>query len=129
MCAVDYIFYNNVHHGLTSIPISSTPVSVPGFPLFVHGDLPSFLCSSEGSSAAYLERALNQFSNLDKANCILVNTFYNLEDEVVNSMSKVCPLLTIGPTVPSIYMDKLICEDKNYCPNLFTLDSSAGITG
>ncbi|XP_022722111.1 UDP-glycosyltransferase 74F2-like [Durio zibethinus] len=126
MCAVDYIYYN-VHHGLLSLPVSSTPVSLPGLPLLEHGDLPSFLCSSEGSYAAYLKRALNQFSNLDKADCILVNTFYNLEDEVVDSMSKVCPLLTIGPTVPSIYLDKRIPDDKNYGVNLFTLDYSTSI--
>ncbi|XWS09459.1 hypothetical protein CRYUN_Cryun40dG0086400 [Craigia yunnanensis] len=126
MCAVDYIYYN-VHHGLLSLPISWTPVSIPGLPLLEHGDLPSFVCSSEGSYAAYLGRALNQFNNLEKADCILVNTFYNLEDEVVDSMSKVCPLLTVGPTVPSIYMDKRIPDDKNYGLNLFTLDSSTSI--
>ncbi|KAK4854686.1 hypothetical protein QYF36_000204 [Acer negundo] len=42
---------------------------------------------------------LNQFSNADKAHFVLVNTFYNLEQEVVDSMSKFCPLLTIGPTM------------------------------
>lgn len=81
MCAVDYIYYN-VHHGLLPLPISMVPVSIPGLPLLEHGDLPSFVCSSEGSYAAYLGRALNQFSNLDKADFILVNTFYDLEDQV-----------------------------------------------
>ncbi|XVF65873.1 hypothetical protein PTKIN_Ptkin09bG0286000 [Pterospermum kingtungense] len=126
MCAVDYIYYN-VHHGLLPLPVSSTPVSIPGLPSLEHEDLPSFVCSSEGSYAAYLGRALNQFSNLDKADFILVNTFYNLEDKVVDSMSKACPLLTVGPTVPSIYMDKQILDDKNYGLNLFTLDSSTSI--
>lgn len=42
-------------------------------------------------------------------------------------MSKECPLLTIGPTVPSIYMDKRIPDDKSYGLNLFTLDSSTSI--
>ncbi|XVF65869.1 hypothetical protein PTKIN_Ptkin09bG0285800 [Pterospermum kingtungense] len=126
MCAVDYIYYN-VHHGLLSLPVSSSPVSIPGLPLLEQGDLPSLVCSAEGPYAAYLERALNQFPNLDKADFILVNTFYNLEDKVVDSMSKACPLLTVGPTVPSIYMDRRILDDKNYGLNLFTLDSSTSI--
>lgn len=41
-------------------------------------------------------------------------------------MSKVIsPLLTIGPTIPSIYLDKRIENDKDYDLNLFKLDSSS----
>ena len=39
-------------------------------------------------------------------------------------MAKVCPLLTIGPTIPSIYLDNRIEDDKDYGLDLFTTDSS-----
>ncbi|XVE80839.1 hypothetical protein DITRI_Ditri15bG0012700 [Diplodiscus trichospermus] len=126
MCTVDYIYYF-VQNGTLCLPISFTPVSIPGLPLLELQDLPSFLCYAEGSYAAFLDIVLNQFSNLDKADCILINTFYNLEEEWLDSMSKLWPLLTIGPSVPSFYMDKRILEDRNYGLNLFPLDSSTSI--
>ncbi|XP_007033647.2 PREDICTED: UDP-glycosyltransferase 74F1 [Theobroma cacao] len=123
MCAVNYIYYN-VHHKLLNLPICSTPISIPGLPLLQPGDLPSFVCSSEGSYIAYLGRVLNQFKNIDKADFILINTFYKLENEAVESMSKVYPVLTIGPTVPSIYLDKPVENDKAYGLDLFDFNSS-----
>ncbi|XVE80837.1 hypothetical protein DITRI_Ditri15bG0012500 [Diplodiscus trichospermus] len=126
MCAVDYIFYV-VRNGTLSLPISSTPVSILGLPLLELEDCPSFVCSAEGSYVAYLERMLNQYLNLDKADCIIINTFYSLEEEVVDSMSKVWPLLTVGPSVPSFYMDKRIPDDRNYGLNILSLDSSTSI--
>ncbi|XWS09462.1 hypothetical protein CRYUN_Cryun40dG0086600 [Craigia yunnanensis] len=123
MCAVNYIYYN-VHHGFLNLPVSSTPVSIPGLPLLHPGDLPSFVCSSEGSYIAYLGRVLNQFNNIHKADFILLNTFHKLEDEAVDAMSKVYPLLTIGPTVPSMYLDKRVENDRSYGLDLFNFNSS-----
>lgn len=37
-------------------------------------------------------------------------------------MSKVSPLLTIGPTIPSIYLDNRVENDNDYGLNLFTSD-------
>ncbi|XP_059445918.1 UDP-glycosyltransferase 74F2-like [Corylus avellana] len=119
-CAVNLIYYY-VHHGLLKLPISSTPISIPGLPPLELQDMPSFV-SVSGSYPAYFEMVLNQFSNTDKADWVLVNTFYKLEVEVVDSMSKVCPLLTIGPTIPSIYLDNRVENDNDYGLNLFTID-------
>ncbi|KAK9265582.1 hypothetical protein L1049_007414 [Liquidambar formosana] len=124
-CAVNFIYYY-VHHGLLKLPISSPPVSIPGLPLLHLPDMPSFIYVA-GSYPAYFELVANQFSNVDKADWVLVNTFYKLENEVVDSMSKVCPLLTIGPTVPSFYLDKRVENDNDYGLNLFTPDPSASI--
>lgn len=41
---------------------------------------------------------------------------------MVDSMSKVCPLLTIGPTIPSLYSDKRIKGDNDYGMNMFKLE-------
>ncbi|KAF5466510.1 hypothetical protein F2P56_016428 [Juglans regia] len=76
-CAVNFIYYQ-AHHGLLKLPISSTPISIPGFPLLDLEDMPSFI-SVSGSYPAYFALLLNQFSNTDKADWVLVNTFYELE--------------------------------------------------
>ncbi|XP_044465917.1 UDP-glycosyltransferase 74F2-like [Mangifera indica] len=121
-CAVNYIYYL-VYNGLLKLPICSTPVSIPGLPPLEPSDMPSFI-NVAGQYPAYFEMVLNQFSNTDKVDFILVNTFYKLEDEVVDSMPKICPLLTIGPTIPSFYLDNRIEDDKGYDLNLFKLDKS-----
>ncbi|KAK8364811.1 hypothetical protein V6Z12_A02G007500, partial [Gossypium hirsutum] len=126
-CAVNYIYYY-AHNGLLSLPISSsmTPIGIPGLPLLDLRDMPSFIYVA-GSYPSYFELVLNQFSNTDKADFIVVNTFYKLEQEVVDSTSKVMtqPLLTIGPTIPSMYLDKRLEKDKDYDLNLFKLDSTS----
>ncbi|XP_047956184.1 UDP-glycosyltransferase 74F2-like [Salvia hispanica] len=43
-------------------------------------------------------------------------------------MSKVFPVLTIGPTVPSFYLDKRVANDKTYDINLFQSEPSTPIT-
>ncbi|XP_004504205.1 flavonol 7-O-beta-glucosyltransferase UGT74F1 [Cicer arietinum] len=123
MSGVNYIYYY-VHHGLLKLPISSMTISIQGLPLLDIKDTPSFV-NDPGFYPAYYELVMNQFSNIHKADVILVNSFYKLEDKVVDSMSKLCPILTIGPTVPSFYLDKEIPNDKDNDLNLFQLDSSA----
>ncbi|RVW74694.1 UDP-glycosyltransferase 74F2 [Vitis vinifera] len=121
-CAVTYIFYY-VHHGLLTLPVSSPPVSIPGLPLLDLEDMPSFI-SAPDSYPAYLKMVLDQFCNVDKADCILVNSFYKLEDSVVDAMSKVCTLLTIGPTIPSFFSDKRVNDDMAYGLNFFKAHQS-----
>ncbi|XP_034685265.1 UDP-glycosyltransferase 74F2-like [Vitis riparia] len=121
-CAVTYIFYY-VHHGLLTLPVASPPVSIPGLPLLDLEDMPSFI-SAPDSYPAYLKMVLDQFCNVDKADCILVNSFYKLEDSVVDAMSKVCTLLTIGPTIPSFFSDKRVNDDMAYGLNFFKAHQS-----
>ncbi|KAH6821260.1 UDP-glucosyltransferase 74F2 [Perilla frutescens var. hirtella] len=118
-CAVNYVYYY-AHHGLLKLPVvaDSTPVALPGLPPLELPDFPSFIYK-HGTYPAYFELVLNQFINVEKADFVLVNTFYKLEDEIVDSMTKVCPLLTIGPTLPSFYLDNRIENDKKYDINLF----------
>jgi len=50
--------------------------------------------------------------------------------QVVDTMSKEwpTPVLTIGPAVPSLYLDNRIEYDKDYGLNLFYLENIARIT-
>ncbi|KAM7486495.1 hypothetical protein LguiA_002504 [Lonicera macranthoides] len=119
-CAVNYIYYY-VKRGLLTLPVTELPVSMPGMPLMELEDMPSFIYV-DGSYPAYFELVLNQYLNVDKADFVLVNTFYELEEEVVDTMSKISPLLTIGPTIPSSYLDNRLKDNNDYGLNLFHLD-------
>uniref|UniRef100_A0A7N2KU58 Uncharacterized protein n=1 Tax=Quercus lobata TaxID=97700 RepID=A0A7N2KU58_QUELO len=90
--------YDEVHRGLLKLPITSISISIPGLPVLELEDMPSFIRMSN-SYPSYLEL---------------------LE---VDSMSKFCRLLPIGPTIPSFYLDNRVENDKDYGLNLFVLDS------
>ncbi|KAF7149590.1 hypothetical protein RHSIM_Rhsim02G0086400 [Rhododendron simsii] len=79
-CAVNYI-YHHAHYGLLTLPVSSLPVLIPGLPLLELEDMPSFIYV-HGSYPAYFEMVLSQFSNVEKADYVVVNTFYKLEEKV-----------------------------------------------
>jgi pathogen-inducible salicylic acid glucosyltransferase len=82
-CAVDYIFYN-VYREVLRVPVSSTPVLIEGLPLLLElQDLPTFVVLPD-SYPANVKMTMSQFANLDKADWILINTFYKLECEVGN---------------------------------------------
>lgn len=85
MCAVNYIYYY-VHHGLLKLPVSSIPLSIPGLPLLELKDTPSFV-NKPAFYPPYFEMVMNQFSNINKADFFLVNSFYKLEDQVFGFIS------------------------------------------
>ncbi|KAF7150453.1 hypothetical protein RHSIM_Rhsim02G0087200 [Rhododendron simsii] len=98
-CAVNYI-YHHVHHGLLALPVPSFPVSIPGLPLLELEDMPSYIYM-HGSYPAYFEMVLSQFSNVEKADYVVVNTFYKLEEktntnELITTSSKPKPSFS-GP--------------------------------
>ncbi|GAB4825840.1 hypothetical protein Ancab_008713 [Ancistrocladus abbreviatus] len=76
--------YNNVayyaYHGQLSLPLSSTLISVPGLPLLDNEDMPSYL-RLPALYPPHLKAALEQYSNLDRADFMLVNTIYELEEK------------------------------------------------
>ncbi|GER44236.1 UDP-Glycosyltransferase superfamily protein [Striga asiatica] len=85
--------------------------------------MPSFVCVP-GSYPDYFKLVSGQFRNVEKADLVLVNTYYKLEVEAVESMSKIFPILTIGPTLPSFHLDNRVPNDRTYDINLFESNSS-----
>lgn len=79
-CTVNYVYYL-VHHGKLRLPVENPPVRIPGLPSLELKDMPSFIYVS-GSYPAYFEMVLRQFHGIEKADWVLVNTFYELEIEV-----------------------------------------------
>ncbi|XP_010517963.1 PREDICTED: UDP-glycosyltransferase 74F1-like [Camelina sativa] len=106
-CAVNYINYLScTNNGSLTLPIKDLP-------LLELQDLPTFVTPT-GSHLAYFEMVLQQFTNFQKADFVLVNSFHDLDLHEEELLSKVCPVLTIGPTVPSMYLDKQIKSDNDY---------------
>ncbi|KAL6343269.1 hypothetical protein AAG906_022185 [Vitis piasezkii] len=91
-------------------PLEGYTVSIPSMPLLCINDLPSFI---------------NDKTILVK--WILFNTFDKLEEEVMKWMASLRPIKTIGPTVPSMYLDKRLEEDKDYGLSLFKQNVDAYI--
>ncbi|XP_021823305.1 UDP-glycosyltransferase 74G1-like [Prunus avium] len=126
-CAVANIYYH-VHKGLLKVPLADDQslISLPGLPPLDPLDLPSFVYDLEYCPAFY-RVVVGQFSNVDKADWVLCNTFYELEEQVVDWLAKFWPLRTVGPTIPSKYLDERLEDDKEYGVNLFKSDNDACI--
>ncbi|KAK8486443.1 hypothetical protein V6N13_099886 [Hibiscus sabdariffa] len=116
-CAVSTVFYN-VHEGLLKVPIVEPCVSMAGLPLLQARDLPSFVYDIQ-TYPTFTQFLTNQFLSFKKADWVFFNTFTSLENEVVNWMSTLRPIKTIGPTIPSKYLDKRVEDDSDYGIHLF----------
>ncbi|KAJ0239823.1 hypothetical protein HA466_0225460 [Hirschfeldia incana] len=117
-CSVNYVYnLSYINHGSLKPPVKDLP-------FLELQDLPSFL-SVSGSYPAFLEMVLQQFTNFEKADFVLVNSFQELELHEKELLAKVCPVLTIGPTVPSMYIDQRIKSDTDYDLKLFDSKDSA----
>ncbi|KAJ0972234.1 hypothetical protein J5N97_020193 [Dioscorea zingiberensis] len=118
-CAVNTILCHTFQ-GRLSIPFTEPEVLLPGLPGLGPHDLPSFLVDSvDGPYPAYLQLVLNQFSNLEKADEVFINSFHELEPQESEWMKRAWGSKTIGPTVPSKYLDKRVPGDTHYGFNLF----------
>ncbi|XP_059275227.1 UDP-glycosyltransferase 74G1-like [Lycium ferocissimum] len=85
-CAVDNIYYH-VHKGVLKLPPTQDDeeILIPGFLCPIESsDVPSFVISPE--AARILDMLVNQFSNLDKVDWVLINSFYELEKELRDSI-------------------------------------------
>uniref|UniRef100_P0DO74 Mogroside I-E synthase n=1 Tax=Siraitia grosvenorii TaxID=190515 RepID=GT742_SIRGR len=109
--AVNHIL-NHVYGGSLSIPApENTAVSLPSMPVLQAEDLPAFPDDPE----VVMNFMTSQFSNFQDAKWIFFNTFDQLEckkqSQVVNWMADRWPIKTVGPTIPSAYLDDGRLED------------------
>lgn len=82
-CAVNAI-YGQVWEGKIEMPVRAGPVQLTGLPMLELGELPSFILEP-GVYPAYAELLTKQFMDLDKADEVLINSFYELETGVTLS--------------------------------------------
>ncbi|MED6222765.1 hypothetical protein PIB30_067533 [Stylosanthes scabra] len=124
-CAVNNIYFH-VYKKWLELPLSESEYLIPGLTKLTPLDLPSFLYDY-GSYPGYFDIIRNQFSNIHKADWVLANTFYELEPQVVNWLKEIWPLKTIGPCVPSMYLDKRILDDNDYGVSIYDQNTDACI--
>ena len=80
--AVDSIYYH-VNKGKLKFPLMKDEknITFPGLPTFEPWDLPTLLLESQPGDPV-LNLVVGQFSNIEEADWILCNSFYELEIEV-----------------------------------------------
>ncbi|XP_004493041.1 UDP-glycosyltransferase 74G1 [Cicer arietinum] len=112
--SVNSIFYN-VHIGKLKVPIiEQNEISLPLLPTLEIGDMPSFFLP-KGQNQVLLDLMVGQFSNIDKADWILCNSLYDIEKKVVDWTMKIWPKFrSIGPSIPSMFLDKRLKDDEAY---------------
>ncbi|KAJ1443616.1 UDP-glycosyltransferase family, conserved site [Sesbania bispinosa] len=111
--SVNSIYYH-VHLGNLRVPLTQDEISLPLLPKLQHCDMPSFF-STHGENPVLLDLLVGQFSNIHKANWILCNSFYEMEKEVADWTMKIwSKFRTIGPSIPSMFLDKRLKDDEDY---------------
>ncbi|KAB2607427.1 UDP-glucose glucosyltransferase [Pyrus ussuriensis x Pyrus communis] len=96
---IPWFLYINKPCKAVRFPTETEPnldVQLPGMPLLKHDEIPSFLHPSDRFQV--LGRAiLGQFKKLSKSMYVLINTFQELEPEVIEHMSQFCMVKPVGP--------------------------------
>ncbi|GAB4838822.1 hypothetical protein Ancab_028364 [Ancistrocladus abbreviatus] len=97
-CA-SFLSYYYYYHGLVPFPHEKElhiGVEIPTLPHFKWDEIPSFLHPT--TPYPFLRRAiLGQFGNLSKPFCVLMDTFQELEHEIIELATKLCPIKPVGP--------------------------------
>ncbi|GAV69561.1 UDPGT domain-containing protein [Cephalotus follicularis] len=105
--AIYYRFYNK----LNPFPTLTNPnmnVELPGMPLLLTEDLPSFVLPSNPFDS-FTELLSFGFQNMRAYKWVLGNSFFELEKDAIESMAEICPIRPVGPLVPP----SLLGEDQN----------------
>ncbi|KAK2351760.1 UDP-glycosyltransferase 74G1 [Trifolium repens] len=111
--SVNSIYYH-VLVGKLGVPLDVQEITLPVLPLLQYKDMPSFLINYE-KDPSFLDLAVGQFSNIDQADWILCNSFYELDEEVADWIMKIWPnFRNIGPSIPSMFLDERIKYDEDY---------------
>uniref|UniRef100_M8CWY6 Limonoid UDP-glucosyltransferase n=1 Tax=Aegilops tauschii TaxID=37682 RepID=M8CWY6_AEGTA len=91
-CAVFSLYYHHVH-GLVEFPPEDdldARVNLPGLPALSVADVPSFLLPSNPYKLL-TDAILKQFRTIHKASWVFVNSFYELEPDVVDALPGISP--------------------------------------
>ncbi|OEL23059.1 Cinnamate beta-D-glucosyltransferase [Dichanthelium oligosanthes] len=103
-CAVFSLYYHHVH-GLVEFPPEDDPeakFTLPGLPEMSVADVPSFLLPSNPFKLL-ADAIIAQFRTIGRASWVLVNSFTELERDVVAALPGVTPrppeLIPVGPLI------------------------------
>nr|BBB21218.1 UDP-glycosyltransferase superfamily protein [Eucalyptus camaldulensis] len=104
-CAL-YAIYYRFYNKLNFFQILTCPgmrLELPGLPSLGMQDLPSFVLPNDpfGSIEKLLYEAFQALS-MNKFKWVLANSFYELERDVIDSMSELYAIRPVGPLVPPL---------------------------
>ncbi|XP_062225220.1 UDP-glycosyltransferase 79-like [Phragmites australis] len=121
-CSVDLV-YGEVRAERLALPVKD------GSELFTRGllgvelgpdDVPPFAAKPDWCPV-FLEASVRQFEGLEDADDVLVNSFRDIEPKEVDYMESMWGAKTIGPALPSFYLDDdRLPANKTYGFNLFS---------
>ncbi|CAN8270368.1 unnamed protein product [Cochlearia groenlandica] len=98
-CLASYYYY---HHKLVDFPTKSQPnvdVCIPCMPILKYDEIPSFVHPLTPHSSLR-EVILDQIKRLDKTFFVLIDTFYALEQDIIDHMSSLSLSPIIKPLGP-----------------------------
>ncbi|ESQ55955.1 hypothetical protein EUTSA_v10025056mg [Eutrema salsugineum] len=112
VCLAAYYYY---HHWLVNFPTKTEPeinVEIPCLPLLKHDEIPSFL-HPFSPYVPYGEVILDQFKRLEthKPLYVFIDTFQELEKDIIDHMSNLCPQVKFSPVGPLFKMAQNISSD------------------
>jgi hypothetical protein len=103
-CAVFSVYYHSMR-GLVELPPQDDPaarLAIPGLPPLSAAEVPSFLYPSTPFPLV-TDAILAQFRNIDRASWVFVNSFSELERDVLAALPGVAPrppqLIPVGPLI------------------------------
>ncbi|GLJ04806.1 hypothetical protein SUGI_0003970 [Cryptomeria japonica] len=112
--AVFSIYYDSLKSEKCKSSKMPQNVIIPGLPELKLSDLPSAFMDTNG----FLNHYLRQLESVKDASWVLINTFYELEPETINSLrSTSLPFLPIGPSIPSAFLEGGNPEDRQVGAN------------
>ncbi|XP_040383023.1 UDP-glycosyltransferase 79-like [Oryza brachyantha] len=113
-CAVN-IAYGHAWSGTVKLPVREAPGELPGLPAGLEaGDLPTFMVNPADGHGYQDMLVKQQFDGIGDADDVLVNSFSDLEPPEAEHLASTWGAKTIGPTVPSAYLDTRIPDDTSY---------------
>ncbi|RLN43512.1 UDP-glycosyltransferase 74E2-like [Panicum miliaceum] len=118
-CAV-IVAYAHAWAGQLTLPVGDAPPELPGLPVTLGtADFPKDL-SDPDSHLVYRDLMLQQSQELEVADHVLINSFHELQVEEAEYMALTWGAMTVGPTVPSAYLDNCLADDISYGFHLHT---------
>nr|CAB3453976.1 unnamed protein product [Digitaria exilis] len=115
-CAVN-VAYAHAWAGRVDLPVAPgrAPPELPGLSVGLGpADFPTFLTEQDGGCRAYVDLMTQQCQGFEEADHVLINSFYELE------IKSRWGAKTVGPTVPSAYLDNRLPDDVSYGFHLYT---------
>ncbi|KAH9310608.1 hypothetical protein KI387_025643, partial [Taxus chinensis] len=85
---------------------------IPGLPPLQLEDLPSHMQAGDPSNFVH-QLVLEQLPFLEEAAWIIGNTVYELETTASDAIKEKCPLRSIGPLLPSIYLEGEVKQEES----------------